>query len=167
MLDQDQIPDMLRSLRYFKNSFLSFTARSSALSVTPNSSTTLPKTPASSHQVRTSGSLPHASRHSNPSLISVGGAPLLHSRGLSTTDLVMADARYCVEYAKSGRSSCKKCKQQIEKGAGRIGKITANPFSDDGGEMKAWHHMRCMFEVLKVWCMHACVCDCRKVYMSV
>jgi hypothetical protein len=63
----------------------------------------------------------------------------------------MADARYCVEYAKTSRSSCKKCKAQIEKGSGRIGKITANPFSDDGGEMKAWYHMRCIFETFKVW----------------
>ena len=62
----------------------------------------------------------------------------------------MADARYCVEYAKTGRASCKKCKQQIEKGSGRIGKVTPNPFSDDGGEMKVWYHMRCMFETLKV-----------------
>lgn len=62
----------------------------------------------------------------------------------------MADARYCVEYAKSGRSTCKKCKQPIEKGAERIGKVTANPFGDDGGEMKAWYHMRCIFETLKV-----------------
>lgn len=62
----------------------------------------------------------------------------------------MADARYCVEYAKSGRSNCKKCKLAIEKGAGRIGKVTTNPFSDDGGEMKAWYHMKCIFETLKV-----------------
>lgn len=63
---------------------------------------------------------------------------------------IMADARYCVEYAKTGRSSCKKCKSQIEKGVSRIGKITPNPFSDDGGEMKVWYHTRCMFETLKV-----------------
>ncbi len=62
----------------------------------------------------------------------------------------MADNRFCIEYAKTGRSSCKKCKQQIEKGVGRIGKLTANPFSDDGGDMKAWFHMRCMFETFKV-----------------
>lgn len=62
----------------------------------------------------------------------------------------MADARYCVEYAKTGRSSCKKCKSQIEKGVSRVGKITTNPFSDDGGEMKVWYHTRCMFETLKV-----------------
>lgn len=74
-----------------------------------------------------------------------------NSRGFSTTwGLQMADARYCVESAKTGRSSCKKCKQQIEKGVGRIGKISANPFSDDGGEMKVWYHMRCVFETLKV-----------------
>ena len=62
----------------------------------------------------------------------------------------MADARYCVEYAKTGRSACKKCKSQIKKGVSRIGKITTNPFSDDGGEMKVWYHTRCMFETLKV-----------------
>ena len=62
----------------------------------------------------------------------------------------MADVRFCVENAKTGRSSCKKCKQQIEKGGGRIGKITANPFSDDGGDMKVWYHIRCIFETFKV-----------------
>lgn len=70
---------------------------------------------------------------------------------------IMADARYCVEYAKTGRSSCKKCKSQIEKGVSRIGKITTNPFSDDGGEMKVWYHTRCMFETLKV-CLCTCTC---------
>ena len=62
----------------------------------------------------------------------------------------MADNRYCIEYAKTGRSGCKKCKTQIDKGVPRIGKITPNPFSDDGGEMKVWYHTRCMFETLKV-----------------
>jgi len=62
----------------------------------------------------------------------------------------LSDARYCVEYAKTGRSGCKKCKLSIEKGVGRIGKITTNPFSDDGGEMKVWYHLRCIFETLKV-----------------
>ena len=62
----------------------------------------------------------------------------------------MADARYCVEYAKTGRSGCKKCKTQIEKGVCRVGKIAPNPFSDDGGDMKVWYHLRCMFETFKV-----------------
>jgi len=60
----------------------------------------------------------------------------------------MSEARYCVEYAKTSRSNCKKCKSQIEKGCCRIGKITPNPFSDDGGDMKVWFHMACMFESL-------------------
>ena len=62
----------------------------------------------------------------------------------------MADNRYCIEYAKTGRSSCKKCKSQIEKEVPRVGKITPNPFNDDGGDMKVWYHMRCIFETLKV-----------------
>lgn len=62
----------------------------------------------------------------------------------------MADNRYCIEYAKTGRSGCKKCKSIIEKGAPRVGKITPNPFNDDGGDMKVWYHMRCIFETLKV-----------------
>ena len=62
----------------------------------------------------------------------------------------MADVRYCIEYAKTGRSGCKKCKQQIEKGVARIGKVAPNPFSDDGGDMKVWYHVKCMFETFKV-----------------
>ena len=91
--------------------------------------------------------------HSSPSLSRSGSSLKFHStRYLSSIQEAnkMADARYCVEYAKTGRSSCKKCKSQIEKGVARIGKITANPFSDDGGEMKVWYHTRCMFETLKV-----------------
>ena len=58
----------------------------------------------------------------------------------------MADVKYCAEYAKTGRSGCKKCKKTIEKGTCRIGKVTPNPFSDDGGDMKVWYHVGCMFE---------------------
>lgn len=64
----------------------------------------------------------------------------------SLCSLGMADTRYCIEYAKTGRSGCKKCKQTIEKGVSRVGKVTANPFSDDGGEMKQWYHLPCVFE---------------------
>ncbi|GFO42469.1 DNA ligase [Plakobranchus ocellatus] len=58
----------------------------------------------------------------------------------------MADNKYIVGYAKLGTSSCKKCKQKIEKGSLRIGKVTPNPFSDDGGDMKQWFHPSCIFE---------------------
>ena len=79
--------------------------------------------------------------------------PVAHSEGVKLGSFAverMADNRYCIEYAKTGRSGCKKCKSQLEKGVARMGKITPNPFSDDGGEMKVWYHMRCMFETLKV-----------------
>lgn len=59
---------------------------------------------------------------------------------------VMADNKYIVGYAKLGTSSCKKCKQKIEKGGLRIGKVTPNPFTDDGGDMKQWFHPKCIFE---------------------
>lgn len=52
---------------------------------------------------------------------------------------------FAVERAKTGRAKCKKCKCPIEKGALRIAKLVANPFSD--GKTKAWHHLACLFEV--------------------
>lgn len=61
----------------------------------------------------------------------------------------MSDNRYCVGYAKLGTSSCKKCKQKIEKGALRTGKVTPNPFSEDGGDMKQWFHPACIFETFR------------------
>jgi DNA ligase-3 len=62
----------------------------------------------------------------------------------------MADASkpFVVEYAPQGRAKCKTCKQQIEKKSARIGKVVTNPFSDDGGLMKQWHHVKCIFELL-------------------
>ncbi|XP_014663885.1 PREDICTED: DNA ligase 3-like [Priapulus caudatus] len=76
--------------------------------------------------------------------------PLLHSIrtdvGQLTRATVMADNKYCVEYAKRGTAGCKKCKQKIEKGLPRIAKVVANPFSEEGGDMKLWHHVSCMFE---------------------
>lgn len=58
----------------------------------------------------------------------------------------MAENKFVVGYAKLGTSSCKKCKTKIDKGALRLGKVTPNPFSDDGGEMKQWFHPSCLFE---------------------
>lgn len=58
----------------------------------------------------------------------------------------MADNKYVVGYAKLGTSSCKKCKEKIEKGGLRIGKVTPNPFADDGSDMKQWFHPKCIFE---------------------
>ncbi|XP_071147828.1 DNA ligase 3-like [Mytilus edulis] len=61
----------------------------------------------------------------------------------------MADNKYIVGYAKLGTSGCKKCKTKIAKGELRIGKVTTNPFSDEGGDMKQWFHPNCMFETFK------------------
>uniref|UniRef100_A0A673GQH1 DNA ligase n=1 Tax=Sinocyclocheilus rhinocerous TaxID=307959 RepID=A0A673GQH1_9TELE len=62
---------------------------------------------------------------------------------------VMAEQRYCVEYAKRGTAGCKKCKDKIMKGLVRIGKIVPNPFSESAGEMKEWYHVKCIFEKLE------------------
>lgn len=58
----------------------------------------------------------------------------------------MADNKFAVDYAKLGTSKCKKCKQGIEKKSPRIAKLVPNPFSDDGGDMKQYFHINCMFE---------------------
>ncbi|NWI59388.1 DNLI3 ligase, partial [Calyptomena viridis] len=60
----------------------------------------------------------------------------------------MAEQRYCVDYAKRGTAGCKKCKEKIVKGMCRIGKIVPNPFTESGGDMKEWYHVKCMFEKL-------------------
>ena len=89
-----------------------------------------------------------AFHHSNPACLS--NLKSVHRSAPWLSRERMADNRYCVEYAKTGRSGCKKCKANIEKEQPRIGKITPNPFSDDGGDMKVWYHTRCIFETLKV-----------------
>lgn len=67
---------------------------------------------------------------------------------LVTNDIFfkMAENKYLTGYAKLGTSSCKKCKQKIEKGALRIAKLVSNPFSEDAGDMKQWFHPDCIFE---------------------
>ena len=58
------------------------------------------------------------------------------------------DKPFLVEYAAQGRAKCKTCKQQIEKSVTRIGKLVSNPFSEDGGMMKQWYHVSCIFDAL-------------------
>ncbi|XP_071946182.1 DNA ligase 3-like isoform X2 [Antedon mediterranea] len=60
--------------------------------------------------------------------------------------LKMANTRYSVDYARLGTSKCKRCKQGIEKKSPRIAKLVPNPFSDDGSDMKQYHHINCIFE---------------------
>ncbi|XP_075847495.1 DNA ligase 3 isoform X2 [Microtus pennsylvanicus] len=69
--------------------------------------------------------------------------------GLCTSPCEMAEQRFCVDYAKRGTAGCKKCKEKIVKGVCRIGKVVPNPFSESGGDMKEWYHIKCMFEKLE------------------
>ncbi|XP_023198086.1 DNA ligase 3 isoform X2 [Xiphophorus maculatus] len=61
----------------------------------------------------------------------------------------MSEQRFLVEYAKRGTAGCKKCKDKIQKGVVRIGKVVPNPFSESAGEMKEWYHVKCIFEKLE------------------
>ncbi|CAL8364491.1 unnamed protein product [Lota lota] len=61
----------------------------------------------------------------------------------------MSEQRFIVEYAKRGTAGCKKCKDKIQKGVVRIGKVVPNPFSESAGDMKEWHHVKCIFEKLE------------------
>ncbi|XP_034746380.1 DNA ligase 3 isoform X3 [Etheostoma cragini] len=79
--------------------------------------------------------------HNNPPQLSV------HQCFSNQPD--MADQRFIVEYAKRGTAGCKKCKDKIQKGIVRIGKIVPNPFSESAGEMKEWYHVKCIFEKLE------------------
>lgn len=75
--------------------------------------------------------------------------PWLSLRQCFTNEPDMADQRFLVEYAKRGTAGCKKCKDKIQKGIVRIGKVVPNPFSESAGEMKEWYHVKCIFEKLE------------------
>nr|XP_033777678.1 DNA ligase 3 isoform X1 [Geotrypetes seraphini]XP_033777679.1 DNA ligase 3 isoform X1 [Geotrypetes seraphini] len=78
-------------------------------------------------------------------------SPTSHSRtrGICSASGDMAEQRYCVDYASRGMARCRKCNEKIMKGMVRIGKIVANPFSESGGDMKEWYHVKCIFEKLE------------------
>lgn len=50
---------------------------------------------------------------------------------------------HMIEMAKSGRSTCRVCKQGIPKGELRFGEETVNAFSESGGTSFVWHHLQC------------------------
>ncbi|KAL7291310.1 hypothetical protein TKK_0014913 [Trichogramma kaykai] len=54
------------------------------------------------------------------------------------------DLPYRVEYAKSGRASCKVCKSPIAKDSLRIATVVQSPFHD--GKLERWHHASCFFQ---------------------
>mmetsp|Transcript_14346 Transcript_14346/g.17063 ORF Transcript_14346/g.17063 Transcript_14346/m.17063 type:complete len:310 (-) Transcript_14346:104-1033(-) len=60
----------------------------------------------------------------------------------------MSNITYSVEYAKSGRSTCKKSKEKIPQGAMRIGKIQPSPF-DPEATMASWFLPGPFFEMMR------------------
>ncbi|GIY31587.1 poly polymerase 1 [Caerostris darwini] len=54
------------------------------------------------------------------------------------------DLPFAVEYAKSGRASCKKCKENIAKDALRMAVLVQSHMYD--GKMPLWHHWKCFFQ---------------------
>ncbi|XP_063839454.1 poly [ADP-ribose] polymerase [Ostrinia nubilalis] len=55
----------------------------------------------------------------------------------------MADLPFQAEYAKSGRASCKNCKQKIDQGTLRIARMVQSAFHD--GMQPNWYHEDCFF----------------------
>ncbi|KAI5636400.1 poly(ADP-ribose) polymerase catalytic domain-containing protein [Phthorimaea operculella] len=56
----------------------------------------------------------------------------------------MTDLPFQAEYAKSGRASCKGCKQKIDQGTLRIAIMVQSAFFD--GKQPNWHHEECFFK---------------------
>ena len=50
---------------------------------------------------------------------------------------------HIVEVAKSGRASCRTCRNAIPKGELRFGEESVNAFSDSGEMSYRWHHLKC------------------------
>jgi ferredoxin len=50
---------------------------------------------------------------------------------------------HTIEVAKTGRATCRTCRQAIQKGDLRFGEETANAFDASGGTMHLWHHLAC------------------------
>uniref|UniRef100_A0A2K6N653 Poly(ADP-ribose) polymerase 1 n=1 Tax=Rhinopithecus bieti TaxID=61621 RepID=A0A2K6N653_RHIBE len=56
-----------------------------------------------------------------------------------------SDKLYRVEYAKSGRASCKKCSESIPKDSLRMAIMVQSPMFD--GKVPHWYHFSCFWKV--------------------
>lgn len=65
---------------------------------------------------------------------------LSRSFNLQLPPISMASLRIVAEYAKSNRSSCKKCAKPIIVGALRLGLVSRD---SRGFDMTKWHHLNC------------------------
>jgi DNA ligase-3 len=63
----------------------------------------------------------------------------------------MSDVSFTVNYAKTGRAGCKKCKEKIDKATLRVGRVTPRPEAlggkGEGDTMVQYYHVPCAFEV--------------------
>jgi len=50
---------------------------------------------------------------------------------------------HTIEIAKSGRATCRGCRQKIEKNVVRFGEEVPNMFSEEGGTTFRWWHLEC------------------------
>lgn len=50
---------------------------------------------------------------------------------------------HVLEIAKSGRSTCRGCREKIDKGVLRFGEEVPNQFSEEGGTTFRWWHLAC------------------------
>ncbi len=55
---------------------------------------------------------------------------------------------HTIEVAKSGRATCRSCRNAIPKGELRFGEETPNQFGDAGDMTYRWHHIKCAAQKL-------------------
>ncbi|XP_022877374.1 polynucleotide 3'-phosphatase ZDP isoform X2 [Olea europaea var. sylvestris] len=87
----------------------------------------------------------HKPRNLNPNLKFLYKKTLSHISTrfhLCTVSVAMSSAsvKIVAEYAKSGRSSCKKCSKSIASSSLRLGLVSKDP---RGFDMTKWHHFNC------------------------
>lgn len=87
----------------------------------------------------------HNPRNLNPNLKFLYKKTLSHISTrfhLCTVSVAMSSAsvKIVAEYAKSGRSSCKKCSKSIASSSLRLGLVSKDP---RGFDMTKWHHFNC------------------------
>lgn len=126
---------VLGNIRHFKKLF-NFCSRLSSVHLTPK---ILKSTP--------NGNYLSSASHVRTFAVSrfVNFPAAFGSEDLSEEFDEMSTNKFACDYARLGTSSCKKCKQKLDKGSLRLAKVSPSPFSEDG-DMKMYYHPKCLFE---------------------